>query len=101
MGDAAWKRTERAIAARLGGERIPVSGRGRGDAPDIRHERFSLEVKQRRQLPAWIRDALAQAKAAARGDQLPVVILHQLGGRHDGDVVLMTLAAFETLAPGV
>ncbi len=51
MSERAWKRTERAIAARLGGVRVPVSGRQRGDAPDIAHPTFAVEVKSRASLP--------------------------------------------------
>ena len=48
----AWKRTERRIAAGLAGVRVPVTGRARGDAPDIPHDRLALEVKHRAALPA-------------------------------------------------
>ena len=37
MSDTRWKATERRIAALLGGRRVPVSGRGRGDQPDVAH----------------------------------------------------------------
>jgi len=37
MSRATWKRTERSIAGIIGGERVPVSGRQRGDQPDVRH----------------------------------------------------------------
>lgn len=77
-----WKRTERRIAAELGGQRVPVTGRSRGDAPDIEHDRFSIEVKERQELPGWLRDAMAQAVAAATGDRIPVTILHERGQRY-------------------
>ncbi len=50
-----WKQAERRIAAILGGRRIPVSGRGRGDNPDIEHPALSVEVKARARasFPAW------------------------------------------------
>ena len=95
MTDRAWKATERAIGARLGGRRIPITGRQRGDVPDVAHEWLSIEVKHRQTLPAWLKDALAQAHAAARGSQLPVAILHEAGSRHDRDVVCLSLADFE------
>jgi len=47
MADKRWKATERRIAALLGGRRVPVSGRGRGNAPDIAHPWLALEVKDR------------------------------------------------------
>lgn len=46
-----WKSAERRIAAILGGERVPVSGRGREDSPDIEHPILSVEVKSRASIP--------------------------------------------------
>jgi hypothetical protein len=46
-----WKTAERRIAKELGGTRVPVTGRGRGDVPDIEHPALSVEVKSRRRLP--------------------------------------------------
>ncbi len=79
-----WKQAERRIAAMLGGERVPVSGRGRGFAPDIEHPALAVEVKTRASLPAWIEDAMRQAEAAAEVDaryfdlprKTPVTVLH-------------------------
>jgi hypothetical protein len=90
----AWKRTERAVAQRLGGRRVPVTGRARGNAPDIAHPRLSVEVKHRKTLPAWLVDAMAQARAAARDGQTPIVVLHQNGQRHDDDLVVIAIADF-------
>ncbi len=104
MGDKRWKATERRIAALLGGRRVPVSGRGRGDQPDIVHPWLSLEVKDRSTLPAWLLDALDQAERAATADQLPVAVLHRAGDRHDAALVVLRLADFVawfgTAAPG-
>lgn len=94
MSDTAWKATERRIAALLGGRRVPVTGRGRGDAPDVQHAWLSIECKHRASVPAWLTDALAQARAAARPDQLPVAVVHQAGDRHDRALVVLTLADF-------
>jgi len=89
---APWKRAESAVAARLGGERIPVSGRGRGDAPDVAHPRLSVEVKHRAALPGWLVDAMRQAKAASRDGRTPLVVLHPKGGRHRDDLCVLALA---------
>lgn len=89
-----WKATERRIAAEVGGRRVPVSGRVRGDQPDIEHPLLSIEVKDRASLPGWLKDALAQARAAARDGRAPVVILHEKGQRHAGDLVLVGLEDF-------
>jgi hypothetical protein len=95
MSERAWKRNERAIAARLGGTRVPVTGRQRGDAPDIAHPVYSVEVKARKSLPTWLHTAMMQAIAAQRGGQMPVVILHQTGTRHAEDLVVVRLGDFE------
>jgi hypothetical protein len=93
--DKAWKRNERAIARRLSGERVPVTGRQRGDVPDVKHNRLAIECKHRKSLPAYLRDAIAQSQAAKRGDQLPIAILHESLSRHDDDLVVMRLSEFE------
>jgi hypothetical protein len=89
-----WKSCERRVAALVGGERVPVSGRDRGYAPDIRHERFSIEVKSRKKLPAWIEDALRQAEASARDGQLSVAVLHHDGRRYSDCLVVLRLKDF-------
>ena len=95
MSDKSWKATERAVASALGGRRVPVSGRQRGDTPDVAHPWLSVEVKHRRALPQWLDEALDQAAAASDGgERLPVAILHEAGERHGRDVVLVRLADF-------
>jgi len=94
MPDTRWKATARRIAALLGGRRVPVSGRGRGDQPDIAHPWLALEVKDRATLPAWLLDALDQAECAATPAQLPVAVLHRAGDRHDHALIVVRLADF-------
>jgi len=87
-----WKRTERRVAKRLGGRRLPVNGRGQAD---VESDWLVVEVKHRRRLPDWLRKAYLQAKAASResgGVKLGIVVLHERG-RHD-DLVLMSLSDF-------
>lgn len=91
---ARWKKGERAIAGKLGGKRVPVSGRARGDAPDIAHPTLSPEVKCRKTLPEWLVDAMDQAKRSAAGGKTPIVILHETGRRHDDDLVVVRLRDF-------
>ena len=80
MSDKAWKACERRVAKYIGGERVPVTGRQRGDAPDIQHNWLVPEVKYRARLPCWLHDAMNQAKAAqVRPGQLPCVILCEKG----------------------
>ena len=94
MADKTWKHTERKVAGLLGGKRVPITGRQRGDVPDVAHDWLSVEVKHRRTVPDWLLDAMAQAVAAVRGEQLPVAVLHQHGQAHGDDLVVLRLADF-------
>jgi hypothetical protein len=91
-----WKACERRISELLGGKRVPVSGRTRGDAPDIVHHQLSIEVKSRKRLPAWLEDAMKQAEASATDGQVPVAVLHQDSQRYTDCLVLLRLADFVT-----
>ena len=93
MGDKLWKQTERAIAKRLGGERVGPSGQA---TADVLTSRLAIEVKTRKALPRWLLDALGQAAAAADG-RLPILVLHQAGQRHDDDLVVLRLSDFEEI----
>lgn len=95
-----WKICERKVAAVLGGKRVPVPGRTRGDSPDIRHESLSIEVKSRRRLPAWIEDAMKQAEACAKEGQLPIAVFHQDGTKYRDALVVIRLSEFTNLIKG-
>ena len=84
-----WKHTERAVALALGGKRTGNSGR---NTSDVDHDWLAVEVKHRQELPAWLKDAIAQARRNTAGDKLPVAVLHEAGQRHDDDLVVMRLA---------
>jgi hypothetical protein len=96
-----WKSAERRIAAILGGERLPVSGRGRGDAPDIDHPVLSVEVKSRATIPRWLTDALEQAESASRDGRMPAAVLHPDRGRYADALVICRLSEFAQLAEAV
>ena len=89
-----WKACERRVAEILGGRRMPVTGRQRGDAPDIEHEALSIEVKSRKALPAWLLGALSQAQAASKDGKMPVVVLHQDRTPYTESLVLLRLSDF-------
>jgi hypothetical protein len=89
-----WKACERRIATFLGGKRVPVSGRTRGDCPDIEHPTLSIECKSRKRLPAWIQDAMRQAEASAKDGQLAVVVLHQDRAAYSESLVVLSLQGF-------
>ena len=89
-----WKGCERRIAEFLGRKRVPVSGRTRGDCPDVEHPTLSIECKSRKKLPAWIEDAMKQAEASAKDGQLPVVVLHQDRAPYAESLVVLRLEDF-------
>ncbi len=95
-----WKQAERRIAKLLGGRRIPITGRQRGDVPDIEHDALSIEVKSRKALPAWLLGALSQAQAASKKGKVPVVVLHQDHTPYTESLVVLTLSDFADYLKG-
>ena len=67
---------------------------------DVVTESWSLECKSWRSLPARVVDALAQAERSATGDQVAAAVIHQVGARHEKDLVVMRWADFEALLLG-
>jgi len=97
-----WKAAELAIAKRLGGERVPVSGRTRGWAPDVRHGFLAIEVKSRARSLVVLRTMMDQAVKAAEwyrkrgeGDRLPIGVYHVTGERFENAFVVLRLKDFE------
>ena len=46
MHSNTWKGAETVWGELLGGQRVPVTGRARGHAPDVAHERYAIEIKK-------------------------------------------------------
>lgn len=90
----AWKEHERATAAALRGERIGPTGKA---TADVVSDWCVIECKERQTLPLWLKGALRQAEGAAArytAPRLPLVVLHELGGRRVDDLVIMRLSEF-------
>lgn len=87
MNRRSWKRIESQWAEVLGGERIPVTGRQRGDAPDVEHPIYAIEVKAGRVMSPRLREGWAQAKAAAvTSGKLPLLCVTQsIEGKRDNE----------------
>jgi len=80
---------ERYVAKRLGGVRVGLTGKA---TADVEAGQLSIECKERKAIPDWLRDAVEQAKSNARSrDLIPVVVLHCAGDRHDDDLVIVRL----------
>lgn len=89
---ATWKATERRVAAIVGGKRLGCGV----DRADVRAGDWLVaEVKHRQSIPAWLKDAIGQARRYATAGQLPVAILHEAGARMTDALVVMTLADFQ------
>lgn len=97
-----WKSVERNLAKRLRGERVPITGRTRGYAPDIKHLLYAIEVKSRKTQFKLIAEMLDQAEKArdfyrdrGEGYRLPIGIYHVTGQRMDSAYVFLRLEDFE------
>ena len=61
-----WKKSELRIAKKFNGQRIGVSGRSRGYAPDVDHHIFTIEHKYGKKIiSSRVNEALDQADASA------------------------------------
>lgn len=88
-----WKAVERAIAALVGGQRMSNHALGLR-TPDVESDWLSVEVKHRKQLPAWLHGALRQARENATDGRLAVTVLHEAGQRYDESLLVLRLADF-------
>ena len=89
MPDATWKQRERKVAKALNGQRTGATGR---QGPDVINAWLCCEVKHRRKLPQWLRDALAKIRHQAGSNRLGVLVLHE-HARHDS-IVCLSLSDF-------
>jgi len=83
------KRTEKAIAKRLGGRRIGILGKS-----DVEHKLFSFECKSRLKFVGekWFLQAVRNCEG-----KIPAVIVHITGQHHSNDYVILKLRDFEDL----
>jgi hypothetical protein len=79
------KHAERKVARLLGGDRVGYLG-----GPDVVAGHLYVEVKTRRHLPAWLLEAVAQAKGYT-DDQLPIVVLHRAGDPYADALVVLRM----------
>lgn len=87
--NAVWKSAERQVCKRLGLRRTGHLG-----AADGTGEWLSVEVKHRKQLPAWLHSAMVQAARYAGPGQLPIVALHELRQPYDDAYIVIRLKDF-------
>ena len=96
MSAQRWKRQEREIAAALGVTRIPNNGAGQ---PDIRVYGWAVQVKTRKEIPAWLWAAVDQAQRDAEiGERAAVVLSEVTPGKRARRLVVLD---FDTWAADV
>ena len=97
MQRGTWKRREREVAARLGGQRLPVSGRGK-DEPDAETPLLCIQSKHGRNRPSslttWM-DGICRT-AGDRG-KVGLVVWSTMRERGDDALVILRLKDFEAL----
>jgi hypothetical protein len=92
-----WQRHERHVAAAVGGARTGNTGNA---GADVVTDRYSIECKSWRRLPAKVTAALRQAEVTAVGGRVAVAVLHEVGSRHDADLVVLRWRDFADLVIG-
>ncbi len=92
-----WQRHERQVAAALGTTRSGTAGT---PGADVLTEQWAIECKSWRRLPVRVVGALAQAERSATAGRTPAAVLHQVGARHDADLVVMRWKDFADLLIG-
>ncbi len=98
MSTQRWKAQERAVAAALGGVRLPNTGAAQCD---VRLPGWAVQVKTRTELPAWLWSAVEQATRDAGPDERPAVELNEVAqGRKARRLVVLDLELFAALIAG-
>jgi len=87
----AWKEHEKRVAKKLGGRRVSRGADFSLSAPDVIHDRFSVECKYRKRLGQFLHDAIKQAEGYDP-DKIPIAVLKEHHQR--GEYVLIRLDDF-------
>jgi hypothetical protein len=91
----AWKKAEERVGKLFGGQRTGPTGR---DDSDVTHALLAIEVKYRKDLPAWALECLEQARSGrTAGGKIPTVILLGRLMRLTDGLVVMRVADFQDL----
>jgi len=90
-----WKNAEREVARRLGGTRVPITGR---KGCDIVHPYLGVEVKSRASIGIYLWDFLEQAEdglaQTGESEKIPVAVIHRPGMDYDDALLLVRLKDF-------
>lgn len=76
MSDKSWKAVERRVARKLGGVRIPLSGRSNlGQIGDVLIEGYTIECKSGRQIPKAVVAWLETLRALSKDVEIPLLVM--------------------------
>lgn len=97
MHRGTWKRRERKAAASLGGQRMPVSGRGK-DEPDAETPLLCIQSKHGRNRPGYLRDWLdGICRVASERGKIGMVAWSVMREPHTETIVMLRLCDFIAL----
>jgi hypothetical protein len=92
-----WKRFETRVAKALGGERVPVTGKGRADR-DVETSLLFVQCKYRRLIPSWLFNWLGGICDAAKpAGKVGILVLNMPQRDTAEALVIMRLADFRDL----
>lgn len=90
-----WKDVERSVAAQLGGQRNPLSGRnGKHTRGDVILGDYYVEVKHRKRIPFYA-DFLQATQQAVDENKVLLFVFHQKGS--STNIVMVDLDIFASL----
>jgi hypothetical protein len=89
------KDLEKFVAKDLGGRRVGILGQ---EDVILHHGAFSLECKERKKIPVFIRKSMDQAiENAKKWGHRPGFVLHELGDNHEKDTVTILYKDFKAI----
>jgi len=65
---------------------------------DVFHPHFSFEVKERKELPKFLKNCVAQAERNCEQGKMPIVLLHELNSHHSQDLAIIKYINWKQLA---
>lgn len=94
MTEKGWKKFEKRIAFRLGGERVGILG-----AEDVRHPILSIECTQvdKKRFPQMVKNKYYQAIKNCPKGKKPIVVMKEKRRLDDNSLVIVSLSNFEKI----
>ena len=92
MADKPWKRDERKICHKFGGERSGPTGIKGADCKYT--PGFAIQIKRRKAVAQLYYDALDNVESVAKHCDVPIVVVHKHGTNIDDSIVMLRLSTF-------